>query len=366
MRRGRTILIIVIVIVVLVLVGVVALKLLGGIGGKPTATPTPGIRYVDIVTAGQNIKPGTEITAEMLSTMQIPETMQITGEFTDKNEVIGQFARMQIAQSIPILEAYLSSTPGISTSAGSTWASQIPQGLTAVAIPISRLNLVAYGIRDNDFVNVIVTTLLVDVDASYQSVLPNRVETVTGSGAVPDNLPKLTVGVSIYDPIVFQGRTELDPTLNSAIYLVPGEAQRPRLVTQMIMQNIQVLHVGSFPLPDEEPAAEATPEAGTTPTPAAEPQQSQVTRPDIVTLMVTPQDAVVLTYLLHSGADITLTLRNPNDYDFKTTTDAATLQYLLSQYNIPVPAKLPYATQPRIDELIPPTLPNDVVTVPAE
>ena len=40
-------------------------------------------------------------------------------------------------------------------------------------------------------------------------------------------------------------------------------------------------------------------------------------------------------------------------------TEAATLQFLLSQYNIPVPAKLPYALQPRIDALTSPSLPND-------
>jgi hypothetical protein len=78
---------------------------------------------------------------------------------------------------------------------------------------------------------------------------------------------------------------------------------------------------------------------------------------------VTPQDAVVLANLIYNGSQITLTLRNPNDFDFRTTTDAATLQYLLSQYNIPVPAKLPYATQPRMDVLTPPSLPNDVVIV---
>lgn len=365
MRRGRTILIIVIVIVLLVIIGILALRFLGSRGGGSGATPTPGIRYVDIVTAGQNIQPGAQITDEMLSTMSIPETMLIAGEITDKNFVIGQFAKMQIAQSLPIMEAMISSTPGISTVPGSAWASQIPQGLTAVSIPISRLNLVAYGVRDNDFVNVIVTMLLVDVDASYQTALPNYTAAVIGAGALPESLPYLTVQVNSGGAASAQGRTELDPTLNSAIYIVPAEAQRPRMVTQMIMQNIQILHVGSFLLP-EESVEESPAQAGTTPTPDTQVQKTNVIRPDIVTLMVTPQDAVVLTYLIHSGADITLTLRNPNDFDFKTTTDAATLQYLLSQYNIPVPAKLPYATQPRIDEMIPPILPNDAIILPAE
>jgi pilus assembly protein CpaB len=57
-----------------------------------------------------------------------------------------------------------------------------------------------------------------------------------------------------------------------------------------------------------------------------------------------------------------MSLRNPSDQS-RLATEAATLQFLLSQYNIPVPAKLPYASQPRIDQLVPPALPS--VTTPA-
>ena len=79
--------------------------------------------------------------------------------------------------------------------------------------------------------------------------------------------------------------------------------------------------------------------------------------------MVTPQDAVTLKYLLDINASITLTLRNPNDQETNAETEAATLQYLLSQYNIPVPAKLPYAVEPRTDTITPPELPNDIIVV---
>jgi Flp pilus assembly protein CpaB len=288
------------------------------------------------------------------------------GEFTNKSDVVGQFAKIQIAQGVPIVDSMLSATPGNVNLPGSSWAPLIPQGLTAVSIPITRLSSASYGIRDGDYVNVIVTMLLVDVDASYQTILPNNTALVTGAGALQQQLPQLTVQIASGGATSAQGRTELDPTLNSAIYLVPSETQRPRLVTQMIMQNIQVLHVGTFPLPSEQVTEQLS--AGATPTPNAQGQttQPQVTRPDVITLMVTPQDAVVLTNLIYNGSQITLTLRNPNDFDFRTTTDAATLQYLLSQYNIPVPAKLPYATQPRIDTLTAPSLPNDVIITPAQ
>jgi len=38
-------------------------------------------------------------------------------------------------------------------------------------------------------------------------------------------------------------------------------------------------------------------------------------------------------------------LRNPTDQSHQAT-EASTLQFLLSQYNIPVPAKLPYSLEP--------------------
>ncbi len=365
MRRGRTALVIVLVIVLVAIGGYFAYRIF--VAGPANApTPTPGIRYVDIVTAGQNITPGTQITEEMLSTLQIPEDKMILGEFTNKGDVVGQFAKIQIAQNVPIMDSMLSATPGSVNLPGSSWAPLISQGLTAVSIPITRLSSTSYGIRDGDYVNIIVTMLIIDVDASYQTILPNYTARVTGAGALQQQLPILTVDIFSQQLPTAQGRTEMDPTLQNAIYIVPSEVQRPRLVTQMIMQNIQVLHVGTFPLPGEQVAEQLA--SGATPTPNAQgvTTQPQVVRPDVITLMVTPQDAVVLTYLIYNGSQITLTLRNPNDFDFRTTTDAATLQYLLSQYNIPVPAKLPYSTQPRVDALMAPSLPNDVIVTPAQ
>jgi pilus assembly protein CpaB len=64
--------------------------------------------------------------------------------------------------------------------------------------------------------------------------------------------------------------------------------------------------------------------------------------PDMVTLIVSPQDSVTLSYLRNTAAILSLTLRNPTD-QLRQATEAATLQFLLSQYNIPIPAKLPYA-----------------------
>jgi pilus assembly protein CpaB len=72
---------------------------------------------------------------------------------------------------------------------------------------------------------------------------------------------------------------------------------------------------------------------------------------------------VALNYLIYSGAQLSLALRGPKDTD-TLPTEAVTLQFLLEQYNIPIPVKLPYATEPRLDEILPPELPNDATPTP--
>ena len=96
-----------------------------------------------------------------------------------------------------------------------------------------------------------------------------------------------------------------------------------------------------------------------TPSPAQVQQQGP---PDIVTLMVNPQDSISLNYFVYSGAVLSMTLRNPND-NSRFAAESATLTSLLTQYNISIPSKLPYASQPRLDVLNAPLLPNDTVVV---
>jgi hypothetical protein len=78
--------------------------------------------------------------------------------------------------------------------------------------------------------------------------------------------------------------------------------------------------------------------------------------------MVNPQDSISLNYFVHSGAVLSLSLRNPNDPS-RFDAESATLTSLLTQYNISLPSKLPYAIQPRLDILTAPSLPNDGVVV---
>jgi len=242
--------------------------------------------------------------------------------------------------------------------AGSYASYLIPRGMVAVSIPISRLTSVAYALQPGDHVNLIGSILLVDMDAEFQSILPNNSGVILLPGTP---LEEATLGTAV--SVVsggemvssgMTGRTIIDTTLNQALYVIPSEAQRPRLISQTLIQDVVVLWVGNFPEGELVMGPKATP----TPASDVEGEGQTVTdspNPDIISLIVTPQDAVTLNYLMLSGAQLNLALRGAGD-DQRISTEAVTLQFLMEQYGIPYPAKLPYGIQPRVDELIYPSL----------
>jgi pilus assembly protein CpaB len=67
-----------------------------------------------------------------------------------------------------------------------------------------------------------------------------------------------------------------------------------------------------------------------------------------VTLIVSPQDALALNWAMTAGADLVLTLRNPDDPS-DNETDSVTLQFLIDNYDISVPTKLSFGTEPAIE-----------------
>jgi pilus assembly protein CpaB len=232
------------------------------------------------------------------------------------------------------------------------WAVKVPAGMVAIAIPTNRLATAAYGVNDGAHVNVNVCMTFVDVDPAWQSVLPNYVSAMQDIYFPEAARPYISIDPLTAELPARQGRVELDPTFQKPIYTVPSEPQRPRLVCQMILQDVVVMKLGNFQL--QAPVVvdpNVTPVAG---------QVQQETAPDIITLMVTPQDSIALNYFVYSGAVITMTLRRTND-NSRIEAQSATLTSLLTQYNISLPSKLPYAIQTRLDFLAPPLLPNDII-----
>ncbi len=347
MRRGRILIFLLLILIVGLGVAYVAIRALLAAPAQGPVTPVT----VQVFAAGQNIPQGATITQDALTTLTIPGDKVSAVEFTvdEKAQLVGKIAKYPLEQGVVITSAMVTdSSEGVAI-ATSEWAALIPPGMTAISIPASRLALASYGISDGAHVNVNACFLFVDVDPGFQTITPNLTAVLTATGIPKDTLPILTLGVGgTGGP---QGRLELDPSLQQPFYYIPSEKQRPREVCQTILQNVVVMKRGDFALTTAAPAAAQQQQA------AAQPV------PDVVTLIVSPQDSVTLTYMIYTNAQIMMTLRNPSDQS-RLATEAATLQFLLSQYNIPVPAKLPYAMQPSIDTLTAPSLPNDAAKSP--
>ncbi|MCP4139385.1 MAG: hypothetical protein GY755_03685 [Chloroflexi bacterium] len=361
MRRGR----IFIYLALILLVALAGAFLFLRSQSEPAVTDVPAPILVDIVIAQQKIPQGEIITEDVLGSISLPEGTDfgVMFRYDDReDQLIGRVAKYPLEQGVVITQSMVGGIGDIA-STGPEWVNRIPPSMTAISIPTSRLSSVAYGVADGAHVNVIACFLFVDIDSGFQSVLPNRTAFVSQSGVPPAEAPSLSASVSAGQTSdaagSAQGRAELDPTFQQPIYIVPSESQRPRLVCQTVFQDITVLKLGDFPVGGQDVSSPVGDDE-TPPAPGEDAEQAP-TAPDVVSLIVSPQDATSLTYMLYGGAKLTLTLRGANDTS-RLETEAATLQFLLSQYAIPVPAKLPYASEPRIDILKDPVLGNDVVS----
>ncbi len=362
-RRGRILIYVALILILGVVLVYFATKLpISGLSltGEPTTAPVA--ETVPIVITTQPVGVGNVFTENVLTTIPYPKEKFIVGTFfTNVKDVVGKRAKMNLDAQIPVTSTMIAEDVG-----GSATAFQIPKGMVAVSIPIDRLSSVSYAVRPGDHVNVIVTALLVDLDQDFQTRLPNRTASVTSPGPCPGVCPSaLAAVIASGGEGSTAGRAELDPALSQPVYLVPSEPQRPRLVTQTLMQDIIVLQVGNTPS-DTAPVS-----VQPTPVPSTQGETTTTTTttgneiPSIITLIVSPQDALTLNYLLatHTAADstvgsstggamLTLALRSAGD-DGRVSTEAVTLQYLMEQYNIPLPAKQPYGLEPSVSQLTP-------------
>jgi pilus assembly protein CpaB len=317
--------------------------------GEPTATPQP---YSPVVIAVQTLPRGYRfpLTVEEILAQDPPSVVEsqwpindeypevLTFAISDLEQLAGKIARTDILRGQPILDNMLVDNLTELADVGSDLAAIIPTGLVAVAVPMDRLTSVAYGVQDGDHVDVIISLLFVDVDEAFQSISPN---TITLFSITED-------GISFSE--TFQGRPDVT-SLGPAI-IGPSERQRPRLVTQRAIQDALVVHVGTFPqdgrflgvppTPTPVPAEEEETQQGTPP-----PPPTPIPRPDIITLAVTPQDAVVLSWVVEARLPLTFSVRATNDTSRLNTT-AVTLDYIMSTFRIDLPGKRPFTIEPAI------------------
>jgi pilus assembly protein CpaB len=296
-----------------------------------------------VVVAVQNIPRGMRITEESEAVVMRdwPQDALPEGAFTEAEAIYDKITRVDIKRGMPVLESMVTTTPGDMGESGSDAALQVPAGRVAFALPVAYYSSVAWALQPGDHVDVIISLAFVDLDEEFQSAPPNQI------GCISPTEDEGCVGG------VF-GRIEVLPN-GWVVNMAPSEGQRPRLVTQMTVQDAVVLRVGEWP----EPGAELEP----TPTPVPQEESSDETAPmptplppptdrvEPVTLAVTRQDAMVLDYAWSVGARINIVLRRSGDTASSTPTEAVTLQYMMDRFAIELPAKLPHGVIPPVKEL---------------
>ncbi|MEK7786792.1 MAG: SAF domain-containing protein, partial [Chloroflexota bacterium] len=363
MQRGRLF----ILIGLLLLLATVALFLilngLPGGGGETTpaapvvgeGTPVETPVLDQIVIAIQPIPRGEAIRADAVGFLAWPASDLPTNAITDQAQVIGKMARYDIGQGEPILSSLVSISPEEFSATGSEAALLIPREKVAMTIPMNRLSAVGYALREGDHVNVLVSLLFVDLEEVTQTITPSIASVFTNVTVDPltGSTSYSLQGIGVEGQVKF---SEGEGGISIPFLIQPSENQRPRLVVQQIVQDAVVLHVGDFM---EEEAPIAGPTATPVPDATALPP-TPIPPPDIITLIVSPQDALVLNYFLYSKARFTLVLRAANDPD-RVVTDSVTLQYVIENPNfrIPAPTQLQYGLQPAVRDTRPPKLFNE-------
>jgi len=364
MSRRTGVLLIIVVIVAALLGGVYLL--MGGLRPSsegeaeagptvvPTPTEMPGTPIVIVRADGEGVRRGRELREEDLDIAFWPLRYLPPDPLSETGQAIGRIARTDIFPGQPVLEYMLFDRDDPTTEVaqvGSNAALVIPQNYVAIAFPLTRLSSVAYGIRPGDHVDALMSFRFVSIDEEFQSETPNQ-------GIIVARDPE--TGLPIYGTQSVIGRIE-DGIFGTSLIVVPNEPQRPRQTTQAVIFDAIVLRVGEFPMEDERgvifieeapPPEEEAAGQDETGQPVATPTPVPQIIPNIVTLMMPRQDALVLKYAMETGADIDLVLRSvyDNGVDFRGTTEPVTLEYLVRNYNVPAPNALDYAQQPRIDE----------------
>jgi hypothetical protein len=149
-----------------------------------------------------------------------------------------------------------------------------------------------------------------------------------------------------------------------------GEEPIPRRVTQLTLQQMEVIWVGSWRDPnfgfeqefdadievEPDPATLGEDEAPP-PTPTPGPMNFRPeAQPDIVILSLTSQDALTLKWALDTGIDIDLVLRAQGDNSLFVTTSVS-LPQIVEQGVLTIPEPAEVGLEPRVDLVPTPGVP---------
>jgi len=295
MRRGR--LLILIGLILACGTAAIVFVLLQNMQKMPETTP---ITTEEVVIAAQPIEEG-QPTEGRLAMKAVDVNIIPGGALRSLDGTTGLLTKIRIDQGTIVTSAMLETKE--EQMARGQVGQLVEPGYVAMAFPISELSSVSYGVQPNDLVDIMVTFVFVELDTETQSKEP----------LCPPICPAAEGG---------QASASAD--------------QIPRYAAQLTLQKVRVLGVGrwQYMAPTPEPGQQT---GGDTATTAGEP-------PQYITLMLAPQDALVLKLAREHKASIDLAIRSKDDtQDFAT--QQVTLEYILSRFGVSLPEKQEYTIE---------------------
>jgi Flp pilus assembly protein CpaB len=336
MRRGRTFILLGLVLAVGAGLAAILLSRTSTPAKKPEAT-AQAVPTTPIVIAFQPIPRGGQIITTAVGLFDWPAAKVPPDALTDVSKAIGKFAKIDIPQGLPILQSIIAESSA-GTILGGAASLAIQPGKVAIAFPLRstypekenlpydrrdkdvlpRLLSVAFAAQPGDRVDVLACFWVYELDKDFQTRQLNKFYYINPQEPTqPLELPagRPATGASGLGGV--EG---------------PSEPQLPRMVCQWTVQNARVLNLGDWVAVAPTPAPQG---GGQQPTPAP-------SVPQVATLEVDPQDALVLKYARETGAQLDMALRAAGDKESRFSTEAVTLQYMFERFKVAVPAKLDY------------------------
>ena len=286
------------------------------------AKPKP-VQTVPVLIANETIPPRTYVTSDNVKTLFIitnwPVDIAPAGILSEPGATLDHVVVGGMEKGTPVFMSDLSSL----TTQGQTGLSiEIPTNMEAVSIPITQVNAVGGAIAPGDFVD-----LLVSIKVDPNSLVPTNAALVSatpaaGSAAQPTPTPKPTA----------------TPAAGPAAAAPAGGAsnEAASLLTLTTLQHVKVVAVGQQL---DTPKVDTSTSKGS----AAASSSTNTAAPTTLTLLLSPQDALIVKYARDSGAMIDLALRRYDDQS-PFATKGVDLQYFLDHYGyhlIAAPAGTP-------------------------
>jgi pilus assembly protein CpaB len=324
---------------IVLLLGALAIILIqqggGGTGGGTPAVqtpqPTPEPPMTEIVVAVNDIPRGRIIGQKDYVVLRKTPDNNLPPKdllFTRLEDVIGKRARTDIFNGQPVLRTMVTDDPQNLAAIGNDASLFIPSGKVAIAFPIDQITSVGYAVGAGDRVDMLVSFSILDVNQEGQ-------------------YPVIPFNRDLQDELVAAGMPNADAVAKVLAEQASAKVQ-PRLVSQLTLQNIEVMHVGAWPadgrlprgmptLPADQSAA--TPQAGGTPVPTPP-------RPNMLILLVDQQQALIVQWLRESNVTVNLALRGAGD-NAPVSTDSVSYAYILTNFNITIPPKVNSVIAPK-------------------